>query len=255
MLADLERLIDLQQVDLRLRELTHQIELFPPQRAQAEQPLHQARDHLAQIRSRHTDSLKERKRLELDVQQLEEKITKHREQIYQVKSNEAYRALQEEIALEEKNQAAAEDLELEAMIAAEELEKGIKTAEVELVRIEKEVAAALAALDQEQSAREKAAAKLAAQRDSLRSQTDAEMLSAYDRIARAHGGIALAEARDEICQVCRIHIRPQTFAEVKRNDEIRYCESCHRILYYLPVPQGGAEQPVPARLPNGQAGN
>jgi len=45
----------------------------------------------------------------------------------------------------------------------------------------------------------------------------------------------MAEARDEVCQVCRIHIRPQIFTEVKRNDEIRYCESCHRILYYIPV--------------------
>ena len=251
MLADLERLIELQQVDLRLREHTRKIELFPQQRIQAEQPLLQVRERLSQARTRHTESQQRRRKLELDVQQLEEKIRKHNDQIYQVKSNEAYRALQDEITLEEKNRAAAEDQELEAMMAAEELEKEIQAGQAELARVEKEVAAALAALDQEQASWQQEAAALTARRDTLRGQVNAEMLTTYDRIARAHGGIALAEARDEVCQVCRIHIRPQTFAEVKRSDQIHYCESCHRILYYLPTP--GVEQAVPAR--NGQAGS
>ncbi|MFQ5777885.1 MAG: zinc ribbon domain-containing protein [Terriglobia bacterium] len=253
MLADLERLIELQQVDLRLHEHTHQIELFPQRRTQAEQPLLQARERLSQGRARHTESLQERKKLELDVQQFEEKIRKYNDQLLQVKSNEAYRALQDEIALEEKNKAAAEDRELEAMIAAEEFEKEIQAAQSELARVEKEVAAALAALDQEQASRQEEAAALTARRDTLRNQVNPEMLTAYDGIARVHGGIALAEARDEVCQVCRIHIRPQTFAEVKRSDQIHYCESCHRILYYLPTPAPGVEQAVPAR--NGQAGS
>ena len=251
MLADLERLIELQQVDLRLQELTRHIDLFPKHRAETQQQLARARDALAHYRARHTESLKERKKRELDVQQLEEKIHKHKEQIYEVKSNEAYRALQHEIELDEQQKAQAEDRVLEAMIAAEELEKQIQAAEAELARVEQHVAATLRQLDEEQALQEKEAAELTARRDTLRAQVEEETLSIYDRIARAHGGIALAEACEEICQVCRIHIRPQTFAEVKRSDQIHYCESCHRILYYLPVPQNGpessGEQPVASR--------
>lgn len=246
MLADLERLIELQQVDLRLLELRQQIGLFPQRRREAEQQLAGARDVLAQLRARHTDSLKERKKLELDVQQLEEKIRKHREQLYEVKSNEAYRTLQHEIDEELGNKVRVEDHELEAMIAVEEAEKRIKQAEAELARVEQSVAATLRALEQEQAEKEKEAAALTAERDALRTGIEEDTLTVYDRIAHAHRGIALAEARDEVCQVCRIHIRPQTFAEVKRNDQIHYCESCHRILYYVPVPPSGVEQPVEA---------
>lgn len=246
MLADLERLIALQQVDLRLLELTQQIQLFPQRRAEAEQQLARARDTLAAHRTRHTESLKARKTLELDVQQLEEKIRKHKEQMYEVKSNEAYRALQQEVEADQQAKTRAEDRVLEAMIAAEELEKQIKTGEIELAQLEQQVAATLRQLDEEQARRQKEAAALTAQRDALRSQITEDTLAVYDRIARAHAGTALSEARDEVCQACRIHIRPQTFAEVKRNDQIYYCESCHRILYYVPVPQPGAEQPVPA---------
>jgi predicted nucleic acid-binding Zn-ribbon protein len=108
MLADLQRLIDLQQADLRLRDLENQIALFPQRRAQAEKELSQARRQVEEARNQHTENLKARKKLELDVQQLEERIDKHRTQIYEVKSNEAYRALQEEITDEEKNRAGAE---------------------------------------------------------------------------------------------------------------------------------------------------
>lgn len=246
MLADLQRLIDLQQVDLRLLELTQQIQLFPQRRAEAEQQLARIRETLASHRARHTESLKARKTLELDVQQFEEKIHKHKGQMYEVKSNEAYRALQQEVEADQQLKTRAEDRVLEAMIAAEELEKQIKAGEAELAQVEQRVAATLRQLDQEQALRQKEAAELTAQRNALRSQVDEETLVIYDRIARAHGGTALSEARDEVCQACRIHIRPQTFAEVKRNDQIYYCESCHRILYYLPVAQPGVEQPAAA---------
>jgi predicted nucleic acid-binding Zn-ribbon protein len=236
MLADLQRLIDLQQADLRLRDLQNQIALFPQRRGQAERELAEVRQQVQQARNQHTENLKARKKLELDVQQLEERIGKHKTQIYEVKSNEAYRALQEEITDEEKNRTQAEDRVLEVMIADEELEGRIKEAEASLKQVEQRIQAALKQLGEEEAAVKKDAAEVASRRDELRDQIGEEPLAMYDRIAKAHGGIALAEARDEVCQVCRIHIRPQTFAEVKRNDEIRYCESCHRILYYLPPP-------------------
>ena len=246
MLADLERLIELQQVDLRLLELLRQIKLLPQKRQQAQQELAQARARLEALRTAHTESLKERKRLELDVQQFKEKIDKHRSQLFEVKSNEAYRALQHEMEEEQKKMEQAEDRVLEAMIAAEEHEKAIKAAETELKQVEQRVQAVIREIDAEEAARKKEAEELSAQRDQLRAGIGEETLDTYDRIARAHGGIALAEARDEICQVCLIHIRPQTFADVRRNEQIYFCESCHRILYYVPASPSSVQQPVSA---------
>lgn len=234
MLPDIERLIELQQVDLRLQELTRQTELFPQQRAEVERQLSDARRHVETARQQHTETLKQHKKLELDVQQLEERISKHKSQLYEVKTNEAYRALQEEITHDEKAKSEAEDRVLEAMLGAEDLVKEIKAAEAELKQVEQRVAAELKRLDGEQRARDQETTEQQARRESLRAAIGEEALYAYDRISGNLGGIALAEARDELCLVCRVKIRPQTFTEVKRNDQIRFCESCHRILYYLP---------------------
>jgi uncharacterized protein len=50
----------------------------------------------------------------------------------------------------------------------------------------------------------------------------------------AHGrkGIAVAEARDGLCSVCHVRLRPQIYNEVRRNESLHQCESCTRILYY-----------------------
>jgi predicted nucleic acid-binding Zn-ribbon protein len=46
----------------------------------------------------------------------------------------------------------------------------------------------------------------------------------------------MAEARGGICTVCHVRLRPQVFNEVRRNDSLIQCESCNRILYFVPAP-------------------
>jgi len=241
MLEDLKHLIELQQVDLRLRHLTYQIEEFPSQLAALDAQLRRAQQAQQDRRDRLTQSIKDRKKFELEAQALEEKIRKYKDQIYEVKSNEAYRALQHEIEEAEQEKRQWEDRELEVMIAAEQLEKEVKEGEQQLKQVEAELAQARQQAEAEQRAREAEAGELGQRRQQLRVSISEETLETYDRIARIHDGIALAEAREEICQVCLVRIRPQVFSELKHNDQIILCDSCHRILYYLPAAPGGDE--------------
>lgn len=236
MLEDLKRLIDIQRVDLRLREVTHQIDQFPARLAVLDKQLRDARAAQQARRDRLTESLKNRKKFELEVQALEEKIRKFKDQLYEVKSNEAYRALQHEIEAAEQEKRAWEDKELEVMIAAEQLEKDVKAGEEQTKQVAAEVARLRQQAEAEHTKWQAEAAELRTQRDALRAGIEADLLEQYDRIARMHGGVALAEAREEVCQVCLVRIRPQVFSELKRNDQIILCDSCHRILYYVPAP-------------------
>ncbi len=55
--------------------------------------------------------------------------------------------------------------------------------------------------------------------------------------------MAVAEARDGICTICHVRLRPQVFNPVRRNDEILQCDNCNRILYFVPVPAAAAQTP------------
>jgi predicted nucleic acid-binding Zn-ribbon protein len=61
-----------------------------------------------------------------------------------------------------------------------------------------------------------------------------DLVDHYERIAKRHGGIALAEIRGEGCGQCGVHIRPHVIQQLQRenNDAFFHCETCTRILYY-----------------------
>ena len=61
-----------------------------------------------------------------------------------------------------------------------------------------------------------------------------EALKLFDYVSKARKGLAVAEARDGGCTVCHVRMRPQMFNEVRRGVNLIQCESCMRILYFVP---------------------
>jgi predicted nucleic acid-binding Zn-ribbon protein len=43
----------------------------------------------------------------------------------------------------------------------------------------------------------------------------------------------VAEIRNNACMGCRVRLRPQAINELRLNATIRYCESCHRIQFFV----------------------
>ena len=56
----------------------------------------------------------------------------------------------------------------------------------------------------------------------------------YEKVRKARRGIGIAEALEGRCSVCNMAMRPQFFQDLKRGDQVMSCESCLRILYFLP---------------------
>jgi uncharacterized protein len=232
---NMQRLIELQSLDERLLKLRKDLSGVPARLAVIEARLNASKSVLAAAQESRTTSIKERKKYELDVEQWREKAKKYRDQSYEVKTNEAFKALQHEIAHAEKEMAQAEDRLLERMVSGEEYDRTIKSAEADLKVAETVAAAERAKLESE---RAKFSAELAAaesERGKIITEIPENLLSEYDRIAKRHHGIALAGVLNETCQACGVLIRPHVFQELRRstNDHIFTCETCNRILYYL----------------------
>jgi predicted nucleic acid-binding Zn-ribbon protein len=231
---DIKRLIELQAVDLRLAEVRALVAEFPKRLAQVDVRVAAARQQLTAAKDALITSLKDRKKYELDVEQWKEKARKYRDQSYEVKTNEAYRALQHEIANAEAEMAKAEDRLLERMVAGEEYERQVKAAERTIQEVEAQAKAERQKIEVEQAAAQKEFEAFNAKRQEAVGVISEDLLDHYQRIAKRHHGIALAEVRDETCTLCGVRVRPHVFQELRRasSEEIFHCESCTRILYY-----------------------
>jgi uncharacterized protein len=251
----IQALLDLQNVDHNLLDLRARIAAVPLSIAEVEATVAAARAELAASKAAQLEAFKARKKYELDVESWKEKAKRYKDQSYQVKTNEAFKALQHEVQNAEDEVSHAEDRLLEQMVASEDYDRRIKVSE-KLVKEAEEVARGKrAVIDADQVVRLSALAVQEAERARVIAVIPEDLLDHYERIAKKHGGIAVAEVRGEICGACGVRIRPHVFQELSRpgTEELIHCETCTRILYYG-VPPPAVPAP-PGHQPAGAAGD
>lgn len=246
----LKELLELQDVDARLGAVRARLAAFPKRLVEVKTRLETGRTALDKGKESHSTALKERKRYELDVEQWKERVRKYKDQAFQVKTNDAYKALQHEIEMAEAEIAKAEDRLLEQMVSGEQYDRQVKAAEKSFKEIEEGTSRTRAGIESEKAATEKELAALEEERARVVKAIPDDLLDHYQRIAKKHGGVAVAEVRGEACSACGARIRPQVFQALRREDnsELYHCELCTRILYYAePSPGEAAAQAAAAQ--------
>lgn len=240
--ADLEHLIVLQRLDSAAQDAKRRLAEEPEREKAYEAELAAARDVVAGAKARLAESQGVRREHEKTVALHQGRLSKFREQAMAVKTNQEYHAVQKEIEFAQTEMKAAEDQVLERMLEADDLTAAIKRAEAELVAEQKKIDAARKAMTAESAELKATLERVAAERaDVVRSLTP-QVLSQFELVSSRRNGIAVAEARDGICTICHVRMRPQVFNTVRRNEEIVQCDSCNRFLYFVPVP---APPPAP----------
>src|SRR5205814_3946867 len=230
MSPEIEHLISLQRTDREIQRLRAEIAELPKRVALIEQKLAGTKAGLEKARAAVKTDEAARRKYETAITDLRGKISKYRDQSLDVKTNEQYKALLNEIQFAEQEITANEDKILELMVTAEAREKQVKAAEAELkeetaeIEKEKKIAHDRTAQD------EKELAEWTAKRDGARGAVDPDLLRHYDRVQKFRGS-GLAEVLEQRCSGCQVALRPQTFNEV-RSGKMIYCDSCQRILYY-----------------------
>jgi predicted nucleic acid-binding Zn-ribbon protein len=237
---DMDLVSQLQSLDQRIAALEKEIASLPKHIATIERALESHVRRLEADRAALAANQRDRKKLEGDIQLHQQKISKLREQMLGAKTNEQYRAFQNEIDFFEKEIRAAEDRTIELMSASEPLDAAVKNAEAALKEEKKTVEA------EKQEAKDRTAADQALleiarkDRKEQAAKISPSTLSGYERIRKKWNGLALAEGTTGRCSACQIVLRPQHFQDLRKNEQIMTCENCGRFLYYNPAvtPEG-----------------
>jgi predicted nucleic acid-binding Zn-ribbon protein len=241
---DLEHLIALQRLDSAASDARRRIAEAPDRERVFTERLDAARQRVADAKARLADSQAARRAIEKDVAVQQGRLSKYRDQLMSVKTNVEYQAMQKEIEFAQTEVKALEDRELERMLEADEYAASLKQAEAALRSEEQAVEAdrqELSATLTEQNAQ---VARLTRERATLVASLGPQVLATFELVSSRRNGVAVAEARDGICTICHVRLRPQVFNNVRRNDQIIQCDSCLRILYFVPGAPGAPADAV-----------
>lgn len=230
---NLELMIALQAAETDAACIASVLETLP---AQMEALVNEFDEATALVESKKmlADELKKKYRaLEAAFETNQERIKKRKAQLNSVKTNKDYQAMLKEIDDIQKACSQMEDEMLLCLDDMEAAEAGLAVArdryseKKDIIDRKKKEIETLAAVEQ---------GKLEQVREEIRKiadKLDPKLKKQYYNIKCKSGGVAIVSVNGGICKGCHLNIPPQLYNELHRENELRFCPHCYRMIYVL----------------------
>ena len=227
----LKLLVELQGLDTQILRIEHDLESIPQELKKMDDAFEEKKSDLKKSEEALKALQMKRKEKEMDLESKEVSIKKFQSQLYQIKTNKEYTALEGEITraradnslIEEEILKIFDQMDAENQKISKEKEF-LKAEEGKLERHKKKS-------DEEISRMKAEAEGLNAQRAVLAGKIDKTVLAKYDRIIKSKDGLAVVPVAGDSCQGCFRILPSQVIHEIRTKKELICCGSCARILY------------------------
>jgi predicted nucleic acid-binding Zn-ribbon protein len=229
----LQLLIELQQVERRIRTLSDQQARAPKQLAALEEELRSAESRRDRERELLESARKARRQTETAVEELEQRAKKSRERLASVKTNKEYQALLKEIEDLQGLVRQREDQILEQMEVAERHHAIFEDEERAVARARERLEAEGAEIQGERVKADAQMVVLRKEQEELTPQIPTDLLQTYRVLIIHRSGIAVAPVSQGACQMCHMNLPPQLFIDLQKDEQLLNCPACQRIIYWV----------------------
>ena len=233
MLKDIERLLAVQEKDMTILAIQWDIEELPKRLAPLDQEVIEKEKKFESMKHSRQEIILKRKALEAQSEDKLQKIQKYEVQLTQVKTNQEYRALMDEIAHMKADNALVEDQILNVMELVDSTAQQMHAVESVLSEKKKERDLYAQQIAHEIDAIKKQLEVMQLQRQELTAAIHPSLLKMYEKILKNKNGKAVVELKDSICQGCNMRLPHNILVEVLHEKTIIQCENCARILYAI----------------------
>lgn len=227
--SELARLVSLQEHDLRLHSLSEHLTQLPERRKAITVEVDAIQAEIAELTATKAAQEVEKRDLEGEVALATEHLKTFESKLYAIKTNKEYQAALKEIAEIKKSTKEKDDRCLQLMEALDAETQKLTQLSAALADKQIQVAAAVAELDQEASARTEEHRTCETELRAAEALVAPEVMRVY-RVVRSKYIDALAPVEGGICGGCRMKVQPQLAIELQRFTKLCQCPSCHRIL-------------------------
>jgi predicted nucleic acid-binding Zn-ribbon protein len=233
---ELEKLVELQIADNKIRGLQTAINTIDERRGRLETDFEARAFEIRELEKSRDEARIERNKLEAHITESKTKLEAAERKLSAAQNQKEYEA-----AIREKGAFSKQIAELTTKFEEKnntynEAEAKLQERADEIATLESERAKAFADFEAENKDNLAQIETEKKRRQEIFAALPKNVAAIYDRLVkRIRDGVAVVEVKNGACTACSMNLRPQLFVDVKVGGKIIHCESCARILYYMPT--------------------
>lgn len=234
MKSELEKLVELQITDTKIRKLKKSIETADVRRADIEQEFERHAFEIREIQGRSEEANTKRAGFEREIAEAKAQLERAERNLKNSQNQKEYETAMRDSDILQKKITTLEASVLDQLAEVEAVNEILSERSEEIASLEGNREKAIGEFETELAANQKALDTEAKKREKVFVTLPKNLATVYDRMAtRSRDGIAVAEVKNGSCSACFMKLRPQMLVEIKMSDKIITCESCARILYIV----------------------
>ena len=225
-------LAELQKIDAEIYQLKKELSAHPAIQQKIDAEFEKKRAGIKAAEEEFKKFQMKQKEKEGDLLSKEDKIKKLQAQLYQLKSNKEYAAMDLEIKGLKADKSVLEEEILKFLDSADQVKSTFEKEKELVAGEEKKAKVEIEALKKKT---EEIGAVIQAHEEKRKGylpSIDPKLISQYERILAKREGLALVPVRNNSCGGCHLELPPQAVHEIRLQDKLIMCESCARILYW-----------------------
>lgn len=234
MLEDLKYLVQLQEIDLRIREQELAQEQYPAAVEKLNNQIAQAEKALDAIKEKLTGAENDKKSWEEQVAKAHTGLEKSQERLNSIRTNREYDAVHAEIEAQKGIINTAEQRRNNLIAEIDALQKSVAEQQAELDRIKAENAPQIQDLLQKIGAIDSTIATINVEREAVIPKVARHIFRQYDliRSKRKNGRAISTVTSNRTCTICYKVLEPQVYNEIRKGTKVILCQSCGSIMIW-----------------------
>lgn len=232
MIEELQNLLLLQAIDFQIRDEETSIKEIPIEIENLIQNKKDQENRISSLKNELDEQHKLQRKLELDLQGNESRLTKFNVQLNQLKSNNDYKAMLKQIETIKSQNGEIENAILETFEEIDQYKIDLKKIKKDVAQKIEEISVAIKNKEAELQEHQKKYNVIVEERSEIELSLPKNLLKHYGNLLSINRIPAVSFIVGETCSGCHLTIRPNTIIEIKRNDAINYCENCNRFIYW-----------------------
>jgi len=230
---ELEYLVQLQEIDLRIREQELAQEQYPSAVTELEHAIAKAKNALDHASKKLQKSESEKKTFEDQIEHVKSQLDKSQERLNSIKTNREYDAVHAEIEAQKHMLATAETRRKNLLDDITKMQANVDKCTAEYEHIKGENEPKITDLKEKIGSIDSKIAEITKERDVVFPKISKQYLRSYDLIRKKRKtGKAISNVATRTCGICYKVLEPQLINEVKRGLKLILCQNCGSILIW-----------------------